>query len=210
LPGLPGVILLQNDFSPTTSRETAMSLLVIGILLFTGVHLLPSRAPQIASSWRKALGENGYKGSFSLLTLLALVLIVMGWRGVEPSALYQPISYFRQPAIALTMMAIGLLVVGSRNSRIRQGVRHPQLLGVFIWALAHLITNGDSRSVLLFASMAIWSFMEMRAISQREGDWVKDDIPPVGAEIITAIIVVVLAGGLAYGHAYFTGVQVIY
>ena len=187
-----------------------MTLLVLGILLFAGVHLIPALAPDIKSAWRGKLGEGGYKGSFSLLLLTSIVLIVIGWKSADPVAIYMPISQLRQPGIALTMIAIGLLVVGSRNSRIRQGVRHPQLTGVLIWALAHLVMNGDSRSVVLFSAMAIWSFVEIVNISKREGRWEKAEIPSIGSEVITAIITIVLVTGLVFGHPYFAGIPVIY
>ena len=187
-----------------------MALLILGILLFAGIHLIPSLAPGVKSAWHGKLGEGGYKGSFALLLLTSIVLMVAGWKSADPFALYMPVSQLRQPGIALVMIAIGLLVVGSRNSRIRQGVRHPQLTGVLIWALAHLVMNGDSRSVVLFSGMAIWSFVEIRAISKREGRWEKADIPSIGSEVITAIITIVLVTAFVFGHPYFAGIPVIY
>lgn len=187
-----------------------MTLLILGILLFAGVHLVPSLAPGVKSVWQDKLGEGGYKGSFSLLLLASIVLMVVGWRSADPFTIYWPISQLREPCIALVMIAMGLLVVGSRNSRIRQGVRHPQLTAVLIWALAHLVMNGDSRSVVLFSGMAIWSFVEIITISKREGKWVKADIPSLGSEVITAIIAIVLVVGLVFGHPYFAGIPVIY
>ena len=187
-----------------------MSFLVIGVLLFAGVHLTSSGAPRVRAVWLKALGELGYKGSFSLLILLSIALIVYGWRSAEPFVVYMPILNLRQPGIALMMFAVGLLVVSSRNSRIRQGVRHPQLIAVLIWALTHLAMNGDSRSVVLFSTMAIWSFVEILIINKREGDWVKADIPSVASEVVTAIITVILITTLLYTHIYYAGIQVLY
>ncbi len=187
-----------------------MSFLVVGVLLFAGVHLVSSGAPDVKVVWLNALGELGYKGSFSLLVLASIALMVYGWRSAEPFEVYMPILYLRQPGIAMMMFAAGLLVVSSRNSRIRQGVRHPQLTAVLIWALTHLAMNGDSRSVVLFSAMAIWSFVEILIISKREGDWVKADIPSVGSEVVTAVIIVVLITTLLYTHIYYTGIQVLY
>lgn len=187
-----------------------MSLLILGLLLFAGVHLIPSLAPGVKTSVQAKIGEGGYKGVFSLLLLASFALMISGWQSAGAHTLYYPITYFRQPGIALVIIAMGLLVVGSRNSRIRQSIRHPQLMAVFIWSAAHLAMNGDARSVVLFFSLALWSFVEMRVISKREGDWVKAEIPSTGAEVITVIIVVVLVAALLYGHPYFTGVQVIY
>ncbi len=187
-----------------------MTLLILGILLFAGVHLVPALAPGVKSAWRGKLGEGGYKGSFALLLLASIVLMVTGWKNADPFTIYMPISQLRQPGIALAMIAVGLLVVGSRNSRIRQGVRHPQLTGVLIWSLAHLIMNGDSRSIVLFSGMAIWSFVEIITISKREGRWEKAEVPSIGSEVITAIITIVLVTALVFGHPYIAGIPVIY
>jgi len=185
-----------------------MTLLIAGILLFAGVHFVPSVAPGLKASWLGKLGEGGYKGSFTLLLLGAITLIVMGWRSIEPTTVYLPSPALRHPAIGLVVIAFLLLVVGSRNSRIRQWVRHPQLTGVLLWALAHLLLNGDNRSVALFSGMALWSLGEIIIISKREGNWVKAELPSLGAEMVTLIATAVVVLGLIFAHPYFTGMRV--
>lgn len=184
-----------------------MTLLLIGLLLFCGVHLVPSLAPGLRASWLGKMGESGYKGSYSLLLLGGIVMIVLGWRSTLPTTVYVP-SPERLPAVALVILAFLMLVVGSRNSRIRQWVRHPQLTGVLLWALAHLMLNGDNRSVLLFSGLALWSFVEIVAISKREGPWIKADIPSIGAEVITLVATVIVVTAMIFGHPYFTGMPV--
>jgi len=186
-----------------------MTLLIAGILLFAGVHLVPSLAPGLKASWLARLGEAGYKGSFSLLLLSGIVLIVLGWRSTLPTTVYLPVPGLRSPAMGLVVIAFLLLVVGSRNSRIRQWVRHPQLTGVLLWALAHLLLNGDQRSVTLFSGMALWSFIEILSISRREGAWVKADVPGLGSEIITAVVTVVVVVALMFAHPHFTGMSIL-
>jgi uncharacterized membrane protein len=185
-----------------------MTLLLIGLLLFCGVHLVPSLAPGLRASWFEKMGEGGYKGSYSLLLLGGIVMMVLGWRSTLPTSVYLPSPELRLPAVALVIVAFLMLVVGSRNSRIRQWVRHPQLTGVLLWALAHLMLNGDSRSVLLFCGLALWSFVEILAISKREGPWVKADIPSVGAEVITIVATAAVVVAMIFGHPYFTGMPV--
>lgn len=185
-----------------------MTLILIGLILFCGVHLVPSLAPGLKASWLGKLGEGGYKGSYSLLLLAGIVSIVLGWRSTLPELVYLPSSDLRLPAVALVVVAFLMLVVGSRNSRIRQWVRHPQLTGVFLWALAHLLLNGDNRSVLLFSGLALWSFVEILAISKREGEWVKAAIPSLGTEAATIAITAVVIGVMIFGHPYFTGIPV--
>jgi uncharacterized membrane protein len=185
-----------------------MTLILIGLLLFCVVHLVPSLAPGLKAAWLGKLGEGGYKGSFSLLLLGGIVSIVLGWRSTLPELVYLPSPGLKHAALALVLVAFLMLVVGSRNSRIRQWVRHPQLTGVLLWALAHLMLNGDNRSVLLFSGLALWSFVEILAVSKREGPWVKADIPSVGAEAATIVITAVVVGVMIFGHPYFAGMPV--
>lgn len=187
-----------------------MTLLILGILLFTGVHLSASLAPGLKSASQRRIGMAGYKSVFSLLLLASFYLIVTGWKSAEPHVIYWPVSTFRQPGIALVMIAMGLLLIGFRNSRIGQRVRHPQLTAVWLWALAHLAMNGDSRSIVLFSGMAVWSFVEIHTIGKREGDWIKADIPSLGAETVTAILIVLLVIATLYAHSHILGVQVLY
>ena len=185
-----------------------MTLIVIGLLLFCVVHLVPTLAPGLKASSLEKLGEGGYKGSFSLLLLGGIVSIVLGWRNTLPELVYLPSPDLKHAALALVLVAFLMLVVGSRNSRIRQWVRHPQLTGVLLWALAHLMLNGENRSVLLFSGLALWSFVQIIAISKREGAWVKADIPSLGSEAVTIAITAIVVGVMIFGHPYFTGMPV--
>ena len=186
-----------------------MTLLIVGILLFVGVHFIPSLAPDFKALWLEKMGEGGYKGTFSLLLLASFALMVVGWQSIEPSAVFRPNPYLRQPAIALGMISIGLLVIGSRKSRIHQYIRHPQLTGVFTWSLAHLLMNGDSRSVILFTAMLFWSFGEIVTISIRDGEREKPTAPPIGAEVLTLVLVVATVILAVYAHPYISGTRVI-
>ena len=141
-----------------------MLLMIVGLALFAGVHLIPSLAPGLKASWHNKMGEGGYKGTFSLLLLAGLVLIVLGWRSAVPAGLYAPPAALHGPALGALYIAFLLMVTSSRNSRLLQWIRHPQLTGVTVWALAHLVLNGDSRSVLLFGTLGIWAIVEMIAV----------------------------------------------
>jgi uncharacterized membrane protein len=185
-----------------------MTLIFIGLLLFCGVHLVPGFAPGLKASLLGKLGEGGYKGIFSVLLLGGIVAIVLGWKSVLPELVYLPSPDFKHPAMALVLVAFLMLVVGSRNSRIRQWVRHPQLTGVLLWALAHLMLNGENRSVLLFSGLALWSFVQILAINKREGPWVKAAIPSLASEAATVVITAVVVGLMIWGHPYFTGMPV--
>lgn len=185
-----------------------MLVLAIGILLFAGVHLIPSLAPGLKASWYNRLGEGGYKGSFSLLLLAALALIVIGWRSTLPTLFYLPSPALHALALGLLLITFLLFVVSSRNSRLRRLVRHPQLTGVTLWSIAHLLLNGDNRSLLLFGGMGLWAIVEMIAINRREGAWIKAEAPPWSTELVNLIIACAVIALVIFIHPWLAGVAV--
>ena len=131
-----------------------MQVMILGLLIWSTVHLFPSVAPNARAGLIKRWGENAYKGSFSLLIFAALALIVYGWRLSVPVPVYNPPPFLIP--FAFLLVAAGFILMGAAAypSRVKRPVRHPQLTGLSIWALAHLLVNGDSRSLLLFAWLA--------------------------------------------------------
>lgn len=185
-----------------------MSMLVLGLLLFAGVHFIPSLAPGIKNGVVGKMGENGYKGVFSLLLLCALALIILGWRSAEPVYLYTPPIALHKVAICLMVVAFWIMTASNSKSRIRQFIRHPQLTGVALWAGSHLLLNGDNRSLVLFGGLALWSVIEMVSISKRDGVWIKEEPPGWGAEIVTLLVTAVSVSVLIYLHPWLSGVPV--
>lgn len=185
-----------------------MVLLTLGVLLFAFVHFIPTLAPTLRTRGLNQLGENGYKGVFSLLLLVAFALIITGWRSIEPTQLYQPPPSLHKIALALLVFAFLLMVVSARNSRLRLLVRHPQLTGVALWGLSHLILNGDNRSAVLFGGMMSWALIEIVAISKREGVWIKASPPSWGAEAVTVFIAAVTVAVVVYIHPWLSGMPV--
>ena len=185
-----------------------MLLLCLGIALFAGVHLIPSLAPGVKASWLGRMGEGGYKGTFSLLLLASFALIIFGWRSIQPSFVYMPPPALGHAAMSLLVLAFLLMVVSARGSRLSRLIRHPQLTGVALWGGAHLLLNGDNRSLLLFGGMLLWAIVEKFAINRREGPWVKAEAPSWGAEIITVIITLVIVAVVVYIHPWLSGMPV--
>ena len=185
-----------------------MSLLAIGILLFAGLHLVKSLAPSLRADLHKRFGENGYKGIFSLLVLGSFALIILGWRSATPQFVYLPSPALHMPALGLMLLAFFLLAISSRPSRLRQLVRHPQLSGVALWGVAHLMLNGDTRSLLLFGGMAAWAVAEILAINRRDGQWVKTEAPPLSADMINLVITAVVVAIFIFVHPWLAGVSI--
>ncbi|MEH6583594.1 MAG: NnrU family protein [Halioglobus sp.] len=185
-----------------------MVLLILGLVLFAGVHLVPSLAPGLKASWHSKFGEGGYKGSFSLLLLLSFGLIIAGWRSAQPELVYLPVPEIKHLALLLIVVGFFLFVISNRPSRVCQWIRHPQLTGLLLWALAHLLLNGDNRSVTLFGALGIWAIVEMVAINRREGAWVKAESPPLTTEVISAAITIVVVALVVSVHPYLSGMPV--
>jgi uncharacterized membrane protein len=185
-----------------------MTLLAIGVLLFAGLHLVKALAPALRADLQNRLGENGYKGIFSLLVLGSMVLIVFGWRDATPQFIYSPVPALKMPALLLLVLAFGFLVASTRPSRLRRLVRHPQLTGVALWGIAHLLLNGDDRALLLFGGMTAWAVAEILAINRRDGVWIKGGTPALGADVANLAITALVIALLVYVHPWLAGVAI--
>ncbi len=110
----------------------------------------------------------------------------------------------------MLLVLIAFIVFGTTSypSRIKQYVRHPQLAGVSIWAFAHLMMNGDSRSIVLFGTMFIWAILSIALINRRDGEWVKQPVPSWAREIRGFIISLVVFVVVVVIHPYITGMAI--
>ena len=181
-----------------------MLLLIAGLLLFCGSHLTVSLAPALHAR----RNEPAVTGAIALLSLGGLALIVFGWRGAETQWLFAQPPATRLLALLLIAVGVYLFVVSGRPSRVKRVLRHPQLTGVLLWSLAHLLLNGDSRSLLLFGALGAWCVAEMLLINRRDGAWQKPEAPSLGTDIGTAVVAVVVFAVLAWAHPWLAGVPV--
>ena len=174
-----------------------------------GTHLVPSAVPALRQGCIDKLGFNGYRGVYSLLVLAGLGLMIMGWRGSQPVSVYLPVEALRVPALLLMVLAFLCLGASQRDTRIGRIVRHPQLTGLLIWSVSHLMTNGDSRSLLLFGGLGTWAILEIILISRREGAWEKPAAPPWGKEIAGIAISLVVMAIVLWAHPWIAGVPLL-
>ena len=148
-----------------------MLILLLGLVVFLGAHSVRI----VAEPWRNAqiarLGEGKWKGLFSLVALAGLVLIVWGY-GVaraDPVVLWNPPPWTRHAAAVLTLPAFILIVAGNlRGTRMKHAFGHPMVLGVKLWAFAHLLANGMLADVVLFGSFLAWAVVDYRASRARD------------------------------------------
>ncbi len=169
-----------------------MTVLIIGLVMFLGVHSVRI----FADDWRRQqvarLGENKWKIGYSLMSAVGLALIVWGY-GVAreaPVVLWNPPTGMRHLAALLTLVAFILLAATyvPRN-QIKARLHHPMVLGVKAWALAHLLANGTAADVLLFGAFLAWAVMSF--IAARRRDRAAGTSYPAGVMSGTLIAVVV-------------------
>ena len=184
-----------------------MTLLIVGLLAFFAVHLLPTM-PGRRTALVERLGANGYKALFSVLSLAGFTLIVIGKGDAAFVPVWTPPPWTRHATMALMLPALVMLVATYAPCRIRRALKHPMLIAVKTWALAHLLANGDLASMLLFGSFLAYAVYDRISIRRRDAT----AVPAVGAIWVDAAVVV---GGLAlYGvvarfHGTLFGVSII-
>ncbi len=189
-----------------------MTMLILGLILFLGVHSTRIVAEGWRTSVRARVGELPWKGVYSLLSIAGFVLIIWGYglARQQPVPLWSPPMGMRHLAALLTLIAFVLLAATyvPRNS-IKARLHHPMVLGVKTWAVAHLLTNGNVADVLLFGSFLVWAVFSFRAARQR--DRAAHTVYPAGttAGTATAVVVGIAAWGVFafWAHVLLIGVR---
>ncbi|MGB0955361.1 MAG: NnrU family protein [Panacagrimonas sp.] len=186
-----------------------MLLLVLGLILWSATHLFIALAPNQRAALIGKLGEMPYKGLFSVVLVLALALMVMGWKSMPPSAVWNPPAGMRHLTMALMPIAAILFVSARAPTDIKQLIRHPQLTSVKLWAVAHLLSNGELRSLILFTGLLAWAVLEVIVINRRDGAWNKPQ--PVGMVKTCAFVGVGLffAAFLMWAHPWLSGIPLL-
>jgi len=189
-----------------------MTVLVIGLLFFLGVH----SARIVAEDWRTQIrarvGEKAWKGGYSLLSLAGLALILWGFGLARrsPTVLWTAPDWAPHLAALLTLVAFVLLAAAyvPRNG-IKARLHHPMVLGIIAWAVAHLLANGTLADLLLFGSFLIWALASFIAAQSRDraaGTAHPHGQP--GATVITLAIGVLAWALFAFwAHQWLIGVR---
>jgi uncharacterized membrane protein len=187
-------------------QEAAMTKLILGILLWSVVHFIPAVAVDFRQGLIRKMGENPYKGIFTLLMALAIYLVISGWKATIPESLYLPPEWGRHAASLLVLIGLILFIAPYPPTNIKRMVRHPQLTGVACWGIGHLLANGETRSIILFGGLAAWAIIEMLLLNRRDGAWDKPDPVPLKNDIILAVAGLVVYAVIAVAHQWLFGV----
>ena len=191
-----------------------MLVLILGIVVFLGIHSVRIVAPQ----WRLARiaqwGEGKWKGLYSLVSLVGLVLLVWGFgmARLEAPILYEPPVWMKHIVLLLMLFAfifLGLFI--AKAGRLKPALKHPMLIAIKTWALAHLLANGDLASLILFLSFLAWAVFDRIALKRQARAGLAPAViapGPVTNDVIGIAIGLVLYGLFVWKlHALLIGVS---
>lgn len=188
-----------------------MTLLITGLILFLGIHSTGILAPGWREKMQGSLGANGWKAVYSVVALVGLILIVIGYGAsrMEPVWLWFPPVWARHLALVLTVPAFILLAatyVPGSNIKARLG--HPMLAAVKVWALAHLLSNGTLADVMLFGGFLAWAIAGFAVLRRRDRAAGVVRSGTVKGDIIAVVVGIVAWAVFAmYLHTLLIGVS---
>ena len=179
-----------------------MTQLILGLILFLGAHSVRIWADGWRNQTIEAYGDKAFKGVHALVSLLGFYLLVVGYgeARLETVALWNPPRFTKHISILLMLFSSILLVAAyiPRN-HFKMRLRHPMVLSVKVWALSHLIANGNLADVLLFGTFLIWSVLNFRSARARDRTQVQlsdaNEDAPLKPNLFATLIA--LFGGMA-------------
>jgi len=189
-----------------------MTLLIIGCLLFFGVHSLSIVCPAVRRQTIARLGEKPWKLGYSVAAGIGLVLIIVGYgqARLTPATVYLPSEASRHITMLLMLPVFPLILASHMPGRIQRIVRHPMLWATALWAGAHLLANGTRADVVLFACFGVWALADLLSYNWRTARPIHQAPPRRSNDLIA------VAGGLAiyavfllFLHRWLIGVPIV-
>jgi len=187
-----------------------LAILILGLVIFIGAHVFVTRRAERAVMIAR-IGEGRYKGLFSLVSIIGVVLIAYGfgqYRAAGYIALWNPPAWTRHVTVLLVWPAIICFYAAYSPGRIKAVLKHPMLVGTKLWALAHLISNGDLGSVILFGAILGWAVFDRITLKRRTDP----GGPPIPLGGVRQDVIAILGGTVIYlllgflFHPYVVGV----
>jgi len=189
-----------------------MTLLILGLVVFLGVHSLRIFAEGWRTRMRERLGANVWKGLISVLSIVGFVLIVWGYgqARLQPLVLWPSPTWTRHLASLLTLPAFVLLVAAYiPGNAIKARLHHPMVLGVKAWALAHLLANNTLADLLLFGGFLAWAVASYTAAKRRDAAagvvYLHGHAGPTVAVVVVGLVA--WAGFAFWAHGAWIGVR---
>ncbi len=187
-----------------------MSLLIVGLLIFSAIHFVPS-FPGVKSTMQSRLGVLGYRGVFSGISLVALLLMIYGYAEAQPQSpnVWTMPSWGRDVTPVLVLVAFILLAATYLRGNIARMVRHPMTIAVIVWAGAHLLVNPTQADVVLFGGILAWAVVAIVFAFARNNN----RAVVAGATAVRNDILAIVVGVIVYilfvwrAHEWLFGVQ---
>ena len=177
-----------------------MTLLILGLILWVAAHFLNRLAPDL----RTRMGDPG-KGMVAIAIIISVVLMVLGYRSADGAVFWGRSGGLVGINNLLMILAFYMYAVsGPKGARVWVGtkVRHPQLVGFSIWAVAHLLVNGDVPSFVLFGGLLVWSLGSIVLINAQEGAWTPPEQAPMKKEAVAVVITLVVVAIVIAIHTW--------
>jgi len=188
--------------------------LVLGLIVFLGVHSVRIVAPAWRARIIKYHGMQTWKPAYAAIALVGFVLLIWGYgqARLEPTVLYVPPVWTRHLSAVLMLPVFVLLASVYLPGTIQQKARHPMLVAVKLWALAHLLANGNLADVLLFGGFLVWAVADRVSVKRREQDSVLEShshplVNPRNDWIALGIGLTLYGVTVFWGHAFLIGVR---
>lgn len=177
-----------------------MFLLILGLALWWGAHSFKAAAPAKRAALDAKFGAGPARGIMAAAILLSVILMVIGYQRADFIDIWYPPEFLRHLNNLLMLIAIALMGARDVKSNLRRFTRHPMLNGLKLWALAHLLVNGDLASIVLFGGLLAWGVFEMIRLNKRDGAWVKPEKTPMLNEVKLVVGTLVIYGVIGYVH----------
>jgi uncharacterized membrane protein len=187
-----------------------LAILILGLIVFIVPHVLVTQREMRASMIGR-VGEGTYKLLFSLASIIGVVLIGWGFARYRATGwidIWYPPAWTRHITVALVWPAIILVIAAYIPGNIKRTLKHPMLAGVKLWAFAHLLSNGDLGSIVLFGSILAWAVYDRISLKRRTDP----GAPPIPVGDLRNDVIAIVVGTLVYlvlgfyFHPYVIGV----
>jgi len=185
----------------------AIKILLLGAVLFVGIHLVPALG-QTRARLVSRLSLSGYKGLFTLFSLLGLGLMIYGKSKTPHIDIWSPAAWSRDVVPIFMLPSMVLLAAAKFPTNIKRFTPHPMMWGFILWSGAHLLANGDLASAILFGSIGAYSIIAILSANQR-GANVSTTAVPLGKEAVVIGFGIAVYIALLFLHPILFGVAVI-
>jgi uncharacterized membrane protein len=188
-----------------------MPVLIVGLVLFLGVHSVTIVAPALRARTIHRLGEGAWKGLYALVSLVGFGLICYGFGLARqaPVVLYSPPIWLRHVALILMLPVFPLIIAAYLPGRIKTAAKHPMLAAVKLWAFAHLLANGLLADVLLFGAFLAWAVVDRISLKRRSTPQLLRTAPrgPLNDVIAVVLGLAIYALLIGWAHVRLFGVS---